>query len=60
MATMTEASRLYQAALEDLRARRSEIGEGYQTTEERAEIARLEAELEAQHAHLFAAWAGRS
>lgn len=51
-----EKSRLYQAVLEDLRARRTEVGEGYQTEEERTELARLETEVSMAYKDLEIVW----
>lgn len=53
---MFEKIRLYQAVMEDLRARRDEVGDGYQTSEERTELERLETELSMAHREMEIAW----
>lgn len=55
---MVEASRLYQAVLEDRRARLTEIGDGYRSTEENTELDHLDTEVARAHADIMDLWAG--
>ena len=53
---LPELSRLYQAALEDQRARRNEVGNGYQTDEEREGLEHIAKEVDDAYRMLATAW----